>query len=642
LGLVIGTLLVVAAVYSVGLTGPFLLDDFHNLQAVIDWNEGRTTLSSMVLNNQSGPLGRPVAMLSFAASSQVFGVTSFGFKIGNLLLHLLIGALIWRLSIHFFARDRRLSDRAQLLAALVAAIWLLHPLNVSTVLYAVQRMAQLSALFALLAVLAYVRGRLAIEAGRQRTALLWLFAAFPCLLVIGLGAKENAAVAVALCLAIEITLFGAARRERRIVGVFFMLFLALPALVVLALLALRPEMLIGGYDGRAFTLAERLLTQPRVLIDYLGLILFPNGPRMGLYTDDFPLSSAWLTPPSTLIAITAMAGVTLLTWMGRRKAPIVACGWLIFLAGHLVESTFLPLEIHFEHRNYLPMVGILLAGVAAAAQLMPAIVIEPLARARMATVLTVAMLAVLAFVTLGRVLVWGSAEAIARQGVLHNPESLRAHADLASWLTREGRHEEAIAVMLTLSRSHRPINRVFGHVGVVTSQCLAGRSPDLSHLDRAVDAVPSQITSSITHAVSVLMAAEREGKCEGLPRTAIADAAAAMLAKVPSQSPTSEPIWLLNHYVALLWHAEGRDDRALPFAQRAWVPDRADPPVGELLVRLFLAGGDLDKAERTAHEVLARLDANDGTGRGVIEAHLDLVRRLRGGQAGTRDAGTNQ
>lgn len=629
LSLVIGGVLLAASIYATGLTGPFLLDDFHNLASVTDWQNGEIDLHTLISQNTSGLFGRSVAMLSFAGSAALFGTTSLGFKLGNLLLHLLIGVLIWRLAARFFALDTRLSARASLLGALVAAVWLLHPLNVSTVLYAVQRMAQLSALFALLAVLAYMQGRQALEQQRLRPALTWLFVAFPLFVLTGLLSKENAAVAVAICLAIEITLLATAQRHRAVVGAFFAVFLVLPGLAFCALLVSSPEWLLGGYEGRSFTLADRLLTQPRALLDYLSLILIPSGPRMGLYTDDFIVSTGLLTPPATLVALALVTGATITALMARLKAPALACGWLFFLAAHGVESTFLPLEIHFEHRNYLPMVGVLISAVAGFAWLSDTVGAQRHSTRWLAMALTLLMLAVLSMATLGRVMVWGSAEAIARQGVRHNPESLRAHADLASWLTHEGRHEEAIAVMVTLSQSERANNRVFGHLGVVTSQCLAGQTPDLTHLTDAVEAAQPRLTSSVTHAVRVLMAAQEEGKCQGLSKAAIAETATKLLAHAFEQSPTSEPIWLTNYYVAKLHYEDGNPALAMDHARRAWIADRSDPPVGELLVRLLMAEGAFDEAERIALEVLQRLEPNDDQGKETMEAHLDLIKRLR-------------
>jgi Flp pilus assembly protein TadD len=618
-----------AVIYAFGLSGPFLLDDFVNLQPVLDWSEGGIDLKTLIAQNSSGPFGRPVAMLSFAGSAALFGTTSLGFKLGNLLLHLLIGIIVWLLAARLFALDARISARASLLGAIVAAVWLLHPLNVSTVLYAVQRMAQLSALFALLAVLAFMQGRRALEQQRLRAAMAWLFVGFPLLVLTGLLSKENAAVAVAICLAIEITLLTEAKRHYPVVRSFFAMFLILPALALGALLISSPDSLLGGYEARAFSMAERLLTQPRALLDYIALILVPSGPRMGLYTDDFTVSTGLLTPLATLIALALVTGATITALMARRKAPAIACGWLFFLAAHGVESTFLPLELHFEHRNYLPMVGILLAAVAGLAWLSDVVSDHRHSTPRLAMAMTLLALAVLSAATLGRVMVWGSAEAIARQGVRHNPESLRAHADLASWLTREGRHEEAIAVMVTLSQSERADNRVFGHLGVVTSQCLAGQTPDLTHLSRAVEAMQPRLTSSVTHAVFVLMAAEREGKCQDLSKAAIAETATGLLVRAHGQSPSSEPIWLMNYYVAKLHHEGGQQSLALAPARRAWVADRSDPPIGDLLVRLLMAEGALDEAERIALEVLQRLKPNDAQGKEMIEAHLDLIKRLR-------------
>ena len=123
------------------------------------------------------------------------------------------------------------------------------------------------------------------------------------------------------------------------------------------------DWLWAGYGLRNFSLAERLLTEGRVLWFYLGLILFPRLEAFGLFHDDFTLSTGIFSPWTTLPALAGLLGLAWLAWWLRERMPLVSFGIAWFLIGHGMESTFLPLEIAHEHRNYLPLFGILLAVV---------------------------------------------------------------------------------------------------------------------------------------------------------------------------------------------------------------------------------------------------------------------------------------
>lgn len=120
----------------------------------------------------------------------------------------------------------------------------------------------------------------------------------------------------------------------------------------------------AGYEFRSFSLSERLLTEGRVIWFYLGLIFFPRQGALGLQHDDLVISSGIFTPWTTLPALAGLAGLIWLFWRTRTRNPLVSFGIAWFLVGHLLESTALPLEIAHEHRNYLPLFGILLLGLA--------------------------------------------------------------------------------------------------------------------------------------------------------------------------------------------------------------------------------------------------------------------------------------
>ncbi|RYH21168.1 MAG: hypothetical protein EON54_25775, partial [Alcaligenaceae bacterium] len=298
---------------------------------------------------------------------------------------------------------------------MIAAIWLLHPLHASTVLYAVQRMAQLSALFTLGAVCVFLVARQQLVDGPTRAAQLNLFVSFPLLVFLGVLSKQNAAVAPAICLVLELAYFGKNSRPGATVRNFFAVFLALPAFAVAGILLLAPRILLATYDEWDFTLAERLLTQPRALIDYIGMLLLPRGLQMGLYTDDFAISHDLFSPLSTLWCILTLAWISVLAVVMRKRAPSVFAGWFFFLAAHSIESGFLPLELYYEHRNYLPAFGLFLAMVGLLA-LVPAFKTNVLAPRKLGLLAAGGMSLVLALATHGRAELCNGADIAPHQG----------------------------------------------------------------------------------------------------------------------------------------------------------------------------------------------------------------------------------
>jgi 4-amino-4-deoxy-L-arabinose transferase-like glycosyltransferase len=203
----------------------------------------------------------------------------------------------------------------------------------------------LSALLTLAALLAYIRGRELLEAGRHRPGLAWTWLMFPALAGLAMLAKENGALAFPLAALIEWVWFGRTTRRPLSVKALFALTLALPMLVVAIAFAWQPGRLLDGYIGRNFTFGQRLLTEPRILWDYSAAILVPNGPRLGLFHDHYPRSMGLFAPPSTALAIGAWLAVVAAAVALHRRAPAFAFGVGFFLVGHALESSVFPLEL---------------------------------------------------------------------------------------------------------------------------------------------------------------------------------------------------------------------------------------------------------------------------------------------------------
>ncbi|MDX9995968.1 MAG: hypothetical protein RBS28_11655 [Rhodocyclaceae bacterium] len=350
------------ATYWSGLQGDFFFDDEPNILQLeplrldhLSFDGVGKVLSSGI----SGPLGRPVAQLSFALNHYFSGgFDPFAFKAVNLAVHILTGFLVYLLSVRLVAAGQPQAERGaiRITAAVVAAVWLLHPIQLTTVLYAVQRMNGLSALFLLAAVLLHVQGR-EKPGGTVRLLLAWMVC-WP----LSMLSKENGLLFPVFVLAWELILHRHQRGRLDAFGRWLAICAGL-AIGGSAAYALLPagQWLWAGYEFRSFTLAERLLTEGRVLWFYLGLIVWPRLEALGLHHDDFIPSAGMFTPWMTLPSWLAIAGLLWFAWRMRIAAPLLSFGIAWFFAGHLLESTFLPLELVHEHRNYVPLLGILLA-----------------------------------------------------------------------------------------------------------------------------------------------------------------------------------------------------------------------------------------------------------------------------------------
>jgi hypothetical protein len=221
----------------------------------------------------------------------------------------------------------------------------------------VQRMTLLMALCTLAGLTLYVKGR-AMVSLRPHRGFFFMSAGVGIFGLIGIFFKEPAILICAYIIALELTLLRRLPRPPRYWKMWLGLFVVLPLATVALYFFHDLEHLRQLYLKRDFSLGERLLTESRVLIDYLRILLIPSLGQTGPYQDDFVISRSIFEPLSTIFAITAIAISLFLALLWAKRLPIVSFGVLWFFLGHSLESTFLPLELYFEHRNYLPSLGI--------------------------------------------------------------------------------------------------------------------------------------------------------------------------------------------------------------------------------------------------------------------------------------------
>jgi len=369
-------LLSVVAYYP-GLSGDYLFDDTSNLlqNKALDMETlDMDSLHSAAYSSGAGLLRRPVSMASFALNRFFFGIDPYSHKVINLVIHILTGCLLYlfsRLLISAYQQCRKpvlSAQAARWIPVIICGMWLVHPLNLTSVLYIVQRMNSLAALFTVAGLCLYVIGRLQMLKGRHGLSII-LFGLFA-MGGLAILSKENGILLPLYMLVVEISVFrfqGKNGLADKSIITFFSLVVAVPALLALLYLVTHTDSMLN-YSARNFTLQERILTESRVLLFYLKMIIIPSVQELGLYHDDFTLSRGLLDPLATLFSIITLAALLLASVLLLGKRPLISLGILWFFAGHLLESTILPLEIAHEHRNYLADYGILLAATCAIAQ----------------------------------------------------------------------------------------------------------------------------------------------------------------------------------------------------------------------------------------------------------------------------------
>jgi hypothetical protein len=454
---IVGLMLLLAAgwlVYRPGLSGDFLFDDFGNLPAIgatgpIDhW----ATFWRYITSGAADPTGRPLTLLSFLLDARDWPASPGPFKITNVLLHLLNGALLAVVLLRLGRALRLEGTRARIAALFGAGAWLLHPLLVSTTLYIVQREAMLPATFTLLGMFGWMASREALARGHMRRGLAGLLvSAWGCTLLATLS-KANGVLLPLLLLLMEWIVLAPRQSAPTPTGDRWLrrsvwILLVLPtALLALWLLISVPGQMRGAGEIRDWTMGQHLLTEPRVLIDYLRLLFVPHAHSSGLFNDAFPASTGWLHPGSTLPCVLAVLALIGAGFALRRHAPAVALALLFYFAAQVLESGWIPLELYYEHRNYLPSmllfwpIGIGLGTPGALRWL----------RALVAAVILIW----LASLTLERASLWENGYKQALVWAALNPDSARAQASAAQYDLQHDRPRLAAARLRNALDAH--------------------------------------------------------------------------------------------------------------------------------------------------------------------------------------------
>jgi len=425
----------VAAVYWPGLNGGFVFDDYSNLVfntslhvTHLNWDEW----TAAALSSPSRDLPRPMAMLTFAINHYFTGLDPWPMKLTNVAVHALNALLVFALARKFLeaAAPTAATPLRERYAFFIGACWALMPINLMAVLLVVQRMESLSHTFVFAGLWCYLHGRLRQMMGRPGWG--WILAGLLLGTLLGVLSKESAALLPLYALLLEACTFrfrgNDQSRSLPLVATFAGL-LMIPS--ILGALWLIPKISNpAAFAHRNFTMVQRLITEPGIILDYLGWTVFPNLNTLSLFHDDYPVSTSILSSTITLLGWLLLPAMLATAWLLRNRRPLASLGLSWFLAAQLLTATVLPLELVFEHRNYFASLGMAVA-------LCDLLLIAPRATGlrHLLGALSVVLVVYYAAITHLRAIEWSNPLRFAQTEIAKHPASPRATYHYAQTLS---------------------------------------------------------------------------------------------------------------------------------------------------------------------------------------------------------------
>ena len=457
------TLLVIVGViiYSNTLQVPFIFDDKDAIKNNPYIRMEEITTESIIDAAVGYGKNRPVAMLSFAFNYYFGQYNVLGYHLVNIIIHIANGILLFFFLKITLALSNQQTDAARKLnqttvislSFFTALLWLVNPIQTQTATYIVQRMNSMGAMFYIIALLLYAKGRLAQQQtsralgspsqkdGKKRLSKSYYFWFAGCFVagVLALGSKESTVLLPVLIFLYEwyffqdLNLSWLKRSLKYLAGIVILL--SLVAFIFLGSDPWEKLKTLKDFSDGHFTMGQRLMTQPRVVIYYLSLILYPHPSRLNL-DYDFSLSYSLINPLTTLLCLTAILGLIILGGCLGKKERLISFCIFWFFGNLVIESSVIPLALIFEHRLYLPSMLLILIPVTLAFRYIRLNWLR-------AGLLGLAVV-VLSVWTYQRNRVWENELSIWTDVVSKSPNKARPHKNLGKSLSGSERFDEAV------------------------------------------------------------------------------------------------------------------------------------------------------------------------------------------------------
>lgn len=394
-------------------TGTYFYDDeqsLSGLRAVASFDDA----AAYVLGGFAGPTGRPLSLASFLPYAPNWQSQIDRILRDNLMIHLLNTTLAFILLSRVIKKLQ--PDTNPITPVLLAFVWATLPINISTIFIPIQRMAALSLLFLLMGSISLMAG---LENSNKNRSIAYQTFALFLFTPLSILSKETGFLAPIFYFLIEKFIFqkNQSKELKKTRYIYYTFFIGL-LLFTLA----RPVFDASLYQTRTFTLVDRLVTQPYVVLEYIRLAILPRAFLFSPFHDNYKALSLENDAIQVFSGLIAIAIILITIVKTYRKARVVSFGLAWFIIGHTLESTTLPLELYFEHRNYGPSIGLMIALYG----------LLRLALSHKATTAAVIGYSLVIYaVSLQTASLWGDPDLSAEIWSIENPDSYRATVNLA-------------------------------------------------------------------------------------------------------------------------------------------------------------------------------------------------------------------
>ncbi len=346
--------------YGPGLNSQFQLDDGRIIAGnvyirMLDWSPHTLWRAAF----QDGGNNRPLTNITLALNYYFGGYKPRGYHLVNLGILFFTAMGIWLVLIKLFARLGYERSRAELAAWLAALLWSVHPVNIQAITYVAQRYASMAGAFSIWSIYFFHLGQ---EAGKRNWRFFIISGLF-CFFAI--MSKETALTLPALLLCYKLYFFDGFARGW--LGRNWKWILALAVFYALAgAILLRPGMaarIETDVGKMPYSVWLRSLSEPRVFVWYISLLLFPFPQSLSLI-HDFAASTSIFSPWTTAICLVLVLGATFLAIYRARSWKIYSFAMLWYWGQLMVEALPLPIDLAHEHRLYLASLAIIVPAVA--------------------------------------------------------------------------------------------------------------------------------------------------------------------------------------------------------------------------------------------------------------------------------------
>ncbi|AVZ84736.1 hypothetical protein [Acinetobacter sp. WCHA45] len=551
---------------AMGLTWQF--DDYINLKDLSNASSVQG-LNNFIFGGVAGPTGRPISLLTFLANyNDWMNNHPWGFVKTTLIWHLLNACLIFLLVFNIAKIYINNTNQSYIFALMVAMVWVILPIHASANLIPIQRMTHVSAFFMLSTLLGYVYFRTYLSSKQSPILNLILVIGWVVIgTILAVYSKENGAVVVTMLALLELYFLKRitypAYPKLWTLGIYLAL-LIVPLFMLLYLVKNWAGINHHFEFYRDRSLADHLATQIIILWEYLKQIILPRAALLGPFHDGHIVYHWTMWQP--YVALIAWLVAIFVGWKYKAyrlgKFLLFALVW--YFAAHQIESSIIPLELYFEHRNYLASLGwVVLIAVLFAEIYKKYQGLSPW------HILGGIYILYLLFNLQQITSLWGKPLLAAEMWSTYQPDSPRAAQMLAAQYKQEGFREASIEVLNDFAQLH-PKN-ISLEMQVFSETCEKNSSQQninqLNSLKKNVAKI--SLPADITVNIASLGENIRQKKCAGVTLKNYLNFLM-VAAQVPKIKQNANVMHHVNYETALTYQEMDNTEAYLTYATRAF------------------------------------------------------------------------